>query len=100
MSHEPAGPMISSSRGWGVEEIGRGEHGRKTVVHILVHTWRSREEERRYKEGKNGEYESLFLKPLREVERLGVALEMVQVGLEPVRVKEKGDGERKQCSVI
>lgn len=100
MGHEPAGLMISSSRGWGVEAIERGEQGRKMVVHILVHTWRSREEERRYKEGKDGEYERLVLKPLREVERLGVTLEMVQVGLEPVRMKEKGDGERKQCSVM
>ena len=100
MSHEPAGPMISSSQGWGVGEIERGEKGRKMVVHVLVHTWGSREEERGYKEGKHGEYERLFLKPLREVERLGVKLEMVQVGLEPVRVKEKGDGERKGCCVM
>lgn len=63
------------------------------VVHILVHTWRSREEERRYKEGKDGEYERLVLKPLER-------LEMVQMRLEPVLVKEKEDGERKQRSVM
>ena len=100
VSHGPAGPMISSSQGWGVGEIERGEKGRKMVVHVLVHTWGSRGKERGYKKEEDGEYERLFLKPLREVERVGVGLEMVQVGLEPVRVKGKGGGERKGCCVM
>lgn len=100
MSHEPAEAMISSNRGWGVGEIEHGGGGRKRVVHVLVHTWGSREEKRGYKEAEDEKYEGLFLEPLREVERLGVEWEMVEVGLEAVRVRERGDEERKGCGVM
>lgn len=101
VSHEPAGPMISSSRGWGVGEVER--KGQKMVAHVLLYTWGSREEEREYKEAKDGRYESLFLEPLREAEKLGVKWEMVQVGLKPVKAakeeEEKGN-EKGACLMM
>ena len=85
VSHSSPGPMIDSSRGWGVGEVERG--GQKMVVHVVLHTWGSKEEERGYKDGEGGRYERLFLGPLREAKRLGVESETVQVGLEPVKVE-------------
>ena len=43
VSHEAPGPMSASSRGLGVDLIER--KGRKMVVHVLLHSWGSKEEE-------------------------------------------------------
>ena len=100
VSHSSPGPMRSSYRGWGVGEVERG--GQKMVVHVVLHTWGSKEEERRYKDEKDGEdgedarYDRLFLGPLRKAKRLGVESETVQVGLEPVKVEKEGEGRGKK----
>ncbi|KAL2039798.1 hypothetical protein N7G274_007657 [Stereocaulon virgatum] len=94
VSHESPGPMISSNRGWGVGEVER--EGQKIVVHVVLHTWGSKEEERNYKNGKDGRYETLFLGPLREAKRLGVEWETVQVVLEPAKAEKGGEGRSKE----
>lgn len=75
--------------------------GNKMVMHVLLHTWGNREEERGYKAGKDGWYEILFLRPLREAEKLGVKWDMVQTGLEHVEVEKKRAGQEKGgCCVM
>lgn len=76
--------MISANRGWGHEQVKRGEKAVKMVTHVLLHTWKSKEDELRYKGKEDGEYESIFLRPVRGAAALGLEYEEEQVLLEPI----------------
>ena len=54
------------------------------VTHVLLHTWKSKEDEVRYKGNEDGEYESMFLRPMREAAALGLEYEEEQVLLERI----------------
>ena len=95
ISHQPANEMIRASRGWGEEQVERGEKAGKMVMHVLLHTWKSKEIELRYKGREDGEYESMFLRPMRELGALGVEYEEEQVLLE--RVKAEAARKEKSC---
>lgn len=76
--------MVEVDSGWGLEEVDRGEKGVKMMVHVLLHTWHSKDVEFRYKSQTNDAYDRLLLKHLREAERLGVEWDVEQVLIEPV----------------
>ena len=65
-----------------MEEVVHREKGVKMMVHVLLHAWKSKDDESRYKSKDADEYERLLLKPLREAERLGVEWNEEQVLLE------------------
>lgn len=91
VSHDDPLEMILGRRGWASGTVERGIEMKKMMVHVLVHEWKSKSDEQAYKEG--GQYEQLFLSPLREAERLGLEWELMQVFLEPI--PEQRDEERK-----
>ena len=69
------------------------------VMHVLLHTWKSKEDELRYKGNEDGEYESMFIRPMREVEALGLEYEEEQVLLEPIN-SEAAKEEKSSCSLM
>ena len=99
ISHGPTNEMIWSNRGWGEEQVERGEKAGKMVMHVLLHTWKSKEVELSYKGREDGEYESMFLRPMRELEALGLEYEEEQVLLEPV-IDEVARNEKCCCGLM
>lgn len=74
--------MLSAESGWGLGVVDRGGKGVKMMVFVSLHTWTSKDKELTYKNG--GEYERLFLRPLKEVEAFGVEWDEEQVVFERV----------------
>ena len=95
VSHDPPKEMLSANRGWSQGLVERGENGVKMMVHVLLDTWKSKGDELRFKNEGGGKYESMFLRPMREVEGLGVEYEEEQVLLEPVSSETAKEG--KSC---
>lgn len=46
---------------WGLAEVNHGEKGVKMVVHVLLHTWKNKDNELRFKSKDDDEYVRLFL---------------------------------------
>ncbi|KAL9040251.1 MAG: hypothetical protein Q9214_004563, partial [Letrouitia sp. 1 TL-2023] len=101
VSHEPAGEMLFAHMGSGVAVVDHGDRDNELdmPVQVLLHTWKSKEDEVRYKSRKGDEYEGLFLGPVREMEALGVQRQEGQVLLEPVRENVVEEGGRR-CAVM
>ena len=84
--------MVSGSRGWGIPEIQSRHNGVKMRAYVLLHTWKSKEDELRYKKEKADDYEHMLLKPLKKVEDLGGEWQEEQVMFEPLAVKAAKEG--------
>ena len=61
-------------------------------AYVLLHTWKSKEDELRYKKEKADDYEHMLLKPLKKVEDLGGEWQEEQVMFEPLAVKAAKEG--------
>lgn len=55
------------------------------VVHVLLHTWKNKDNELRFKSKDDDEYVRLFLWPLLEVEVLGVEWDEEQMLFDPIK---------------
>ena len=90
--------MLSGRRGWALREVEHGIGKKKMMVHVLVHTWKSQNDEQTYKEGE--QYETLFLSPLRKAERLGLEWELMQILLEPIHEQRVETGKGCSCDLM